>query len=172
MANSANRTHISAEMAAAVGSTLGRRVSFPVSDSDIRRWALATYHPRTPPARFLRAATPDALLIAPEEFNPFAWIVAEQQTLGDGIEGHDPDRTEKSVGVSPPGLARQLNGGMSVEYGVPVRSGDVVTSVLRLGGYHERESRLGLMLLTALEDVWTNQDGALVKTMTRTLIRY
>ena len=74
--------------------------------------------------------------------------------------------------MPPPGLLRQLNGGMAVEYGVAMRSGDVITSIRRLGGYSERQSRLGLMLLTTFDDVWSNQDGAVVKTTTSTLIRY
>ena len=46
-------SHISGEMLTAVGRTLSRRVSFRVSWSDIRRWALAVYHPDAPPERFI-----------------------------------------------------------------------------------------------------------------------
>lgn len=61
-------THISADMAAAVGAEISRRVSHPVTDSDIRRWAIAVYWPERPPARFLsREGGPTV----PEDFNPF-----------------------------------------------------------------------------------------------------
>jgi hypothetical protein len=53
-----------------------------------------------------------------------------------------------------------------------MRPGDVVTSVRSLAGYSEREGRLGLMLFTTSQDVWTNQDDQVVKTTTSTLIRY
>lgn len=61
---------------------------------------------------------------------------------------------------------------MSVEYGVPMRSGDVITSVRRLGEYSERSGRLGLMLFSRTEDTWSNQHGDLVKRGVMTLIRY
>ena len=83
-----------------------------------------------------------------------------------------PDATENRLGVDGPGLKRILNGGMSAEYGVPMRSGDVITSVRRLGPYSERSGRLGLMLFSSTEDTWTNQHGDVVKRGVMTLIRY
>ena len=170
-------SHISAEMTAAIGTELGRRVSYPVSESDIRRWALAVYYPEMPPARFLSAQ--DAAgsswggLVAPEEFNPFAWLAAETVSSATAeVEAHDPGRTEKVLGLAAPDVKFQLNGGMEVTYGVPMRPGDVITAVNRLGGYHERTGRLGLMLITTFEDTWTNQNDETVKQSTTTLIRY
>ena len=165
-------TNINPEMAAAAGAVMSRKTSYPVSASDIRRWAIAVYHPGQPPARFLTAES-DADLQAPEEFNPFAWIVASSESSEDGsIEANDPDRTEKSLGITPPGLKFQLNGGMEVEYGAPLRVGDVITSESTLAGYTERSGRLGLMLITTFADTWTNQNGEHVKTSRTTLIRY
>lgn len=54
----------------------------------------------------------------------------------------------------------QLNGGLQTEYGLPMRPGDVITSVNRLAEYRERQGRLGLMLLTVTEDEWTNQNAS------------
>jgi hypothetical protein len=65
-----------------------------------------------------------------------------------------------------------VNAGIEVEYGVRMRPGDVITSVRRLGSYREREGRLGLMLITTTEDVWTNQNGEVVKTTNQTGISY
>ena len=45
-------TNISEAMRVAVGSELTRMVSFPVSESDIRKWAIAVYYPEEPPRRF------------------------------------------------------------------------------------------------------------------------
>jgi len=169
-------THISDEMRGAVGTEVSRQVSYPVSASDIRRWALAVYWPENAPSGYLTTdSTQDAPpLRAPEEFNPFAWAVAERSEANGGGSQEDlgPDRMEIRLGIQGPGLTRELNGGMAVEYGVPMEPGDVITSVMRLGPYSEREGRLGLMLFSTIEDVWTNQRSEQVKRTVNTLIRY
>jgi len=171
-------SNISAAMTAAVGTELGRQVSYPVSESDIRRWALAVYWPEQPPALFVdaeyAATTSHGGIVAPEEFNPFAWKVAESVTnqKAANVGNNDPDSTEKQLGIAGPGLKFMLNGGMATEYGVRMRVGDVITSTRRLGSYSEREGRLGLMLFSRAEDTWTNQDGEQVKHTVNTLIRY
>ena len=168
---------ISDEMRAAVGSELSRFVSFPVAESDIRRWAIATYFPEQPPREYwdaeAAAKTRFGGIVAPADFNPFAWMTAEplgasMRSLG----GSDPEKVERQLGIASPGLMRVLNGGLSVSYGEPIRPGDVITAVTRLGEYREREGSLGLMLFTPQETEWTNQDGAWVRTSTLTLIRY
>ena len=168
-------SNVSEQMHAALGSELGRKVSFPVSESDIRKWAIAVYYPAPAPAVFIdaqaAAASADGGIRAPEDFNPFAWIVAEQGETVE-VDGNNPDRTELMLGITGPGLKFQLNGGLEVEYGAYMRPGDVITSVSRLAGYREREGRLGLMLITTFEDTWTNQRGELVKKTSSTLIRY
>jgi hypothetical protein len=165
-------------MRAAEGAELGSRVSFPVCESDIRRWAIAVYWPEPPPPLFWDAAyaagTRHHGIVAPEDFNPFAWMCAEVTSPRDTgeVDGNEPDRLELLLGIPGPGLKYQLNGGISVEYGERVRPGDVITSVNRLQSYREREGRLGLMLFTVTEDTWTRSDGALVKRGRNTLIRY
>ena len=166
------RTNVSDAMRGALGNLLTRRTSYPVAESDIRRWVLAVYWPEKPPQMFLDAAR------APEDFNPFAWIAAGSETTGringDRINGdtNAADRTEQLAGIPGPGLQFQLNGGLESEYGVPIRPGDVITSKNRLDSYSEREGKLGLMLFTVTEDTWTNQDDAVVKRSRMTLIRY
>jgi hypothetical protein len=168
-------TVISDDMRKAIGGELSRMVSFPVSESDIRRWAIAVYYPDDPPRMYwdpeYAAGTVYHGIVAPEEFNPFAWMSAsgpERRAVG----GHNPDMTEQTLGISGPGLKFQLNGGMETEYGVRMRPGDVITSVRRLAEYREREGRHGLMLFTISEDIWTNQNDELVKSAKSTLIRY
>jgi N-terminal half of MaoC dehydratase len=167
---------ITDEMLGAVGRETGRSVSYPISVSDIRRWAIAVYYPEEPPRLFWdeehAAKTVHGGIEAPEDFNPFAWMAADPPGLPDSIGGYDPDRTEKLLGVRPTGLRNLLNGGMEVEYGVRMRPGDVITSVTRLAGYKEREGRLGRMLFTSSESVWTNQLGEMVKRNVGTVIRY
>jgi N-terminal half of MaoC dehydratase len=168
------KTSISAAMQAAIGGELGRSTSFPITDSDIRRWAVAIYYPEDPPRLFwdadYAAQTSYGGIVAPEEFNPFAWMTADGPRKAS--VSHDPDLTEITLGIEGPGLKFQLNGGSEVEYGVRMRPGDVVSSVRSLAGYSEREGRLGLMLFTVSQDVWTNQNNEVVKTTKSTLIRY
>lgn len=161
-------TNISDAMRKAVGTELGRSVSHPVSNSDIRRWALAVYWPEQPPATFLDGET----LTAPEEFNAFAWAVASRSSVGTKSAVFDPDDNERQIGIEGPGLKKILNGGVKVSYGVPIQTGDVITSVRTLGEYAEREGRLGLMLFSTNDDTWTNQRGEFVKRTSMTLIRY
>lgn len=169
-------TVVNPEMKAAIGSEIRRSVSFPIAASDIRRWALAVYYPEPPPAQFwdeeAASATVHGGIVAPEEFNPFAWMAAGGPVVVAGEGPHDPDATEKRLGVTPPGMSHQLNGGLEVDYGVRMRPGDVITSVTRLAGYTERPGKLGWMLFTTYEDTWTNQDRDEVKRSRSTLIRY
>jgi len=167
---------ISDAMRAATGRELSRAVSYPVSASDIRRWAIAVYFPAEPPPRYwdpeIAARSRWGGIVAPEDFNPFAWMAAEKEEPPAETGENDPDRTELMLGIPGAGLKFQLNGGMEVEYGTRMRPGEVITSVNRLSGYTERAGRLGLMLFTVMEDSWTNQEGDLVKRTRMTLIRY
>ena len=170
-------TLVSEAMQAAVGRELARAVSFPISVSDIRKWAIAVYYPDEPPRLFwdeaYAAKTVHGGIVAPEEFNPFAWMTSEPAGVPPSGAGRvDPDRTERLLGIDPPSLEFMLNGGIEVEYGVRMRPGDVITSVQTLAGYREREGRLGLMLFTTSHNVWTNQRGEVVKRSQGTVIRY
>lgn len=169
-------SNISAQMRDAVGSRLSSQVSYPVAASDIRKWAIAVYYPRSAPQRYL--STDEAGVVAPEEFNPFAWAVAHAEAghelpeAAEHIAQNDPDRTEKTLGIAGPGLRFQLNGGIDISYGAPIRPGDVITGVTELAGYSERDGRLGTMLMTDIATVWTNQRGKFVRKAVNTLIRY
>ena len=173
----AARTHITDEMQALIGREMRRWVSFPVSSSDIRRWAIAVYYPECPPARFWDAQAAAVSryggIVAPEDFNPFAWMVAEpkgQSTMG--AVADNPDAIENGLHAAGPGLKHSLNGGINIAYGVPMRPGDVITSVMTLAEYRERPGSLGLMLFTSISTVWTNQSGEIAKTSLSTVIRY
>jgi hypothetical protein len=172
------RTHITPQMRDIVGLELRRGTSFPITDSDIRRWAIAVYYPEPAPRLFwdveYASGTSHGGIVAPEEFNPFAWMT---QRDPDREERSDPAPTrfvsaEETLGIEPAPVTNLINGGTEVDYGVRMRPGDVITSVSCLAGYSEREGRLGLMLFTTTEDTWTNQRSETVKTSRLTLIRY
>ncbi|SNT36631.1 FAS1-like dehydratase domain-containing protein [Rhodococcoides kyotonense] len=168
-------THITTAMRSVVGVEFASSTSFPIAKSDIRRWAVAVYYPDPPPQYFwddtIDEASPE--LTAPAEFNPFAWMSSHGPARADDTGGaDDPDYQFTILGVEGPGLKFQVNGGMSVTYGVPMKSGDVITASLSIAELGERTGRLGLMLLKTTEAVWTNQDGAEVKRERMTIISY
>lgn len=136
--------------------------SYPISESDIRKWAIASYWPEQPPRRFwdeeYAKTTPAGGIVAPEDFNPFAWPV-ERPSMG-GFE------IGSGMGQ------RVMNGGQVETFGVPMRPGDVITQRTRLKEWNERTTRLGLTLFSDSETEWRNQHGELVKTRISTIIRY
>lgn len=169
-------TFITPEMRAILGKEYDRHSAYPISVSDIRRWAIAVYYPEAPPRLFwdeeYAAKTSFGGIVAPEEFNPFAWPVPEA-VADSGGPTTSSDTLENRLGIKGPGLKFVLNGGEEVEYtSVRMRPGDVVTSVSAIVDYTEREGRLGRMLFTTLENRWTNQRGEPAKVSRRTLIRY
>jgi hypothetical protein len=163
-------------MRAALGREYGAMTSYPIDTSDIRRWAMAVYWPQAPPRLYwddeYAKRTRFVGIVAPEEFNPFAWMTAGQSGPRQTSPRHDMDETEHRIGIEGPGLGHQLNGGAEVEYGERMRPGDVIRSSTRLADYYERTGRLGLMLFTVMSSKWTNQRDELVKIQRNTLIRY
>ncbi len=141
------------------------RTAPPVSESDIRKWAIASYWPDKPPAIFHDEAYAKGTrwggIIAPNDFNPFAWPVDRPQAA--------PGRaTAGGAGVG----TRGMNGGQVETFGVPMRAGDVITARTRLKDWNERTTRLGLTLFTNTETEWRNQKGEHIKTRISTGIRY
>src|SRR5690349_16862953 len=75
------------DMAALVGQPFGVMESYPVTASDIRRWAIAVYHPEPAPAHYLDPdAEADGRLVAPLDISVFAWAVARREKTGREIE--------------------------------------------------------------------------------------
>ena len=72
-------TYITPEVEAYIGTESPPLVSPPVSESEIRRFAMAAYWPEVPPRRFWDAeyakSTRFGGIVAPDEFNPFGWMV-------------------------------------------------------------------------------------------------
>lgn len=160
------QTLVTPEMEERKGVWGSERVSYPVSESDIRKWAIAVYWGETPPRLYwdedYAKTTKWGGIIAPQDFNPFAWAV--------------PTGAVRPAGAVPGQQTRKggnvMNGGQQDTYGVPMRPGDVITSRSQLSSWEERQGRNGLTLFTYTETEWRNQDGELVKTRISTGIRY
>jgi len=164
-------TLISDEMRALEGKVLRSRSSYPISASDIRKWAIAVYYPESPPARYVGAgaAGGEAPLVAPEEFNPFAWATPGAKPAPADVSA---GFLEKGAGIAPPPLKFIVNGGSISEYGAPMCEGDVITTEFSVKSYTVKQGKRGPLLLTETQDRWTNQKGEVVRTTTMTLIRY
>ena len=158
-------TLVTPELQEAKGKWGGERVSPPIAASDIRRWAIATYWPETPPRIYWDEAYAKTTrwggIIAPNDFNPFAWPVERPRVaMGSGAPRKDGLRLTN------------MNGGQTDTYGVPMRPGDVITSKTRLSDFNERQGRFGLMLYSFRETEWTNQNGEFVRRRISTSIQY
>lgn len=144
----------------ALGETTPATSSYPVGTNEIRRWAQAVYYPDPPPAVFIDEAVaargPFGGMVAPREFNPFAWMPG----LGMG-RYWDILREKRQTA---------LNGGQRSAYHAPIRPGDVITRCRRFVDIYEKDGRSGSMVFAVGETRWTNQDGELVRLGRDTLI--
>ena len=172
-------TLVTPDMEARKGVWGGERVSPPISESDIRKWAIATYWPDKPPAIYwdvdYAKTTRYEGIIAPSDFNPFAWPVERPRPNAAALAAMAARRGARG-GADGEGARRPrttgMNGGQTDTYGQPMRPGDVIRSRTRLRDWEERDGRLGLTLYTYTETEWTNQDGELVRRRISTGIRY
>lgn len=138
-------------------------VSLPVDANDIRRWAMAVYYPDAPRAAFFDLGVASLLpwggLVAPRDFNPFAWV-----------DEFRPEAYPWMRGMGNEAGRRGLNGGQQSTYVAPIRPGDVITCTATLVDAYEKDGRIGPMLFLVDESRWTNQRDELVKLGYRTSI--
>ncbi len=141
------------------------RWSAPIRDSDIRRWAIAVYWPETPPRRFwderYAASTRAGGIVAPEEFNPFAWPAPEPRSDDSRASDRQPDSHH---------VRRRVNGGCEVDYGAPMRPGDRIRRRVRLNGWRTASGSQGPLLLVDYEHEWRNQRDEFVRRAVYTLV--
>jgi hypothetical protein len=168
-----SETMVTPAMRDAVGREYRWMTSYPIAASDIRRWAVAVYYPEPPPPLYwdeaYAATTRWGGIVAPEEFNPFAWMRAAPQ----GYVGRQWPWPEAELGIEPPRTRANIVTGMEAEHTTTrMRPGDVIRSTTRLAKYEERVGRLGLMLFTTTEERWFNQNDELVRIGRLTIIRY
>lgn len=156
------------------------RVSPPITASDIRKWAIVVYWPDTPPKVHWdadhAAGTRWGTVIAPRDFNPFAWPILSQpdRTGAAGSDRwYDAEAAIMARNDGTPEVGwRGMNGGQRETYGVAMAPGDVISTRSRLFEWEERTTRLGLTLFMLTETEWRNQRQELVKRRVSTLIRY
>jgi len=157
-------TLVTAEMEGRKGVWGAERVSPPIAVSDIRKWAIAVYWPEKPPRIYwdeeYARQTRWGGIIAPQDFNPFAWPV----------EREIPAARATPQGGGPG--TRGMNGGQTDSFFAPMRPGDVIRARSRLRDWNEEQTRLGLTLFTFTETEWWNQNNELVKRRVSTGIRY
>lgn len=79
--------------------------------------------------------------------------------------------TGRGVEMKSPFL-RAMAGGDELEYFMPVRPGDVITSVSHIAEYREREGKRGPMLFTTIDTVYKNQKNEVVAISHSTYISY
>lgn len=155
--------YLDAKTLACLGRPLAPDVAFAVCANDIRRWAMATHHPGDAPAAFVdeeaAARGPWGELVAPRDFNPFAWSKCTP-----------PDTYPWMRGMGTEPGRRGLNGGQQNRYFAPIRVGDVIHSVVTLVDAFEKEGKIGTMMFLVDEARWTNQRGELVRIGRRTTI--
>jgi acyl dehydratase len=146
-----------------LGRSLPVLESLPVDANDIRRWAQAIWYPESPPAdQFdvtVAADGPWRGLVAPRDFNPYAWHPDFHPEAYPWMRG---------MGTEPG--RRGLNGGQRTWYGAPIRPGDVIGSEVSLIDTYEKEGRIGTMLFLVDQARWTNQRNELVRVSQRTTI--
>ncbi len=146
-----------------LGRPLAPLRSLPVDANDIRRWALAAWYPEPPPPDLvdddIARTTPWRGLVAPRDFNPYAWN-----------PDHRPDAYPWMRGMGTEPGRRGLNGGQRCWHGAPIRVGDTITCVVTLIDAYEKPGKLGTMLFLVDESRWTNQHGTTVRVGQRTSI--
>jgi hypothetical protein len=163
------------EMRSIVGSVMRESLSHPVALSDIRKWAIAVYYPEAPPRQFwdeeYAATTQFGGIVAPEEFNPFAWSTAQPSLTDPKVA--QTAFSEDELGIRPPKYKAILLAEIREQYGrARIRSGDVIRSVVRISEYFERNGRMGPMLYTTLSNGWHNQSDEWVRTTESVFVRY
>jgi hypothetical protein len=133
-----------------------------IDESDIRRWAIAVYWPEPPPRLYwdeeYAKTTRWGGIIAPVEFNPFAWPPPD----------HGPSRAPSGSDREP--RAQRVNGGCHMRFGVPMRPGDRIEARSQLVGWRARAGRAGDLLLVDFRHQWRNHRGESVRDAVYTLI--
>ena len=108
--------------------------SLPIEASDIRRWAIATYYPEKPPRLFwdeeYAKTTRWGGIIAPPEFNPFAWQIDTPTGRQFWEADNNLPRPQTPPDPNAPGQ-HGMNGGQDDVYGVPMRPGDRIAESVR-----------------------------------------
>lgn len=77
---------------------------------------------------------------------------------------------ELQAALARGGFPRILDGGMSYNFFLPVRAGDVLVASPKVTGLNEKEGKGGTMIICNFETTYTNQNGDLVAKALQTFI--
>ncbi len=72
--------------------------------------------------------------------------------------------------VAQAGMLRILDGGIELNFYIPVRAGDMLVTYGKLADVREKQTSQGKMLFLIIEQKYLNQDGAMVAVARQTLI--
>ena len=144
------------EMANSVrGQVYGETTSPPVAAVDVRRWAMAIYWPEKPPRLYWDTAYATksrwGCMVAPAEFNPFAWPVEGAYQLPAWPEIFHAELS--------------FSAGNEAEYFLPIRIGDVISGTSSIVDVCEKQGRSGDLIFVVAESHLSNQRGDLVKSL-------
>ena len=158
--------------------TSARPVNRFRSRSDIRKWALAIYYPEVPPhssgTRTTRRTRRTAESLRPRDSIPSPGSQPRDRSCRRTTKGDPQERRGGSArrGRASDKLHPERRSRVRPRR-TDARPGDVITSGLtKLVEYRERQTRLGLMLITITETTWTNQKREMVRVTRGTGLRY
>jgi hypothetical protein len=177
--NNPDETHlITQEMLDWVGSRSLPLTSPDISESDIRRAAIAMYWPEVPPRIYWDSnyaiETVWKGIVAPAEMNPFSWIVGRAH-IGPQPNriNSDQNTIEESRQLRPPGAPKNyLFGGLKSSYYSLMRPGDKITSIITSTDVYEKKGSTGQMLFYLTNEIWTNQNNKTIKETVTTNIQW
>lgn len=102
----------------------------------------------------------------------YGGIIAPPGFFGWPVGGGDIEAGMSRVvgAVAGAGMLRILDGGIELNFYVPVRAGDTLVTYGKLADVREKQTSQGKMLFLVIEQKYLNQDGALVAVARQTLI--
>jgi acyl dehydratase len=127
-------------------------------------------------ARYADAIEDPNPLYRDEEYaknSKYGGIIAPPGFFGWPVGGGDIEAGMGRVvgAVAESGMLRILDGGIELNFYIPVRAGDTLVTYGRLADAREKETKSqGTMLFLILENKYLNQNGALVAVARQTLI--
>ena len=77
---------------------------------------------------------------------------------------------ELQAALARGGFPRILDGGISYDFFLPVRAGDILIASPKVTGLSEKEGKGGTMIICNFETTYTNQNGDLVAKANQTFI--
>jgi len=126
-------------------------------------------------ARYADAIDDPNPLFRNEEYaknSKYGGIIAPPGFFGWPVGGGDIEAGMSRVvgAVAEAGMLRILDGGIELNFYVPVRAGDTLVTYGKLADVREKQTSQGKMLFLIIEQKYLNQDGALVAVARQTLI--